>query len=127
MNLYFAYADMPVAPEFRWSLNYFTGVDDAGIPQFSERESEASALDLDAAAPGVQPDEAVDIVQHMSVAWIEPLNKWVMFYGGGIDTTPVPKRGLPDCGILEIFAPVDCAEVVHGEGFAGQGQHHREP
>jgi hypothetical protein len=116
MNLYFAYADMPVAPDFDWSLNYFTGVDDAGIPQFSGRESEASALDLDAATAGVQPNEAVDMVQHMSVAWMEPLKKWVMFYGGGIDMTPLPERGLGDCGILEVFAPGDCKDIVMGSG-----------
>jgi len=116
MNLYLAYADMPIAPDFSWDLKFFTGVDNAGIPQFSGRESEATALDLDSAAPGVQPDEVIDIIQHMSVAWVEPLKKWVMFYGGGIDSTPVPKRGLPDCGILEVFAPGDCKDVVMRQG-----------
>ncbi len=116
MNLYFAYADMPLAPGFEWSLKYFTGVDETGIPQFSGRESEASALDLDAATLGIQPNEVHDIIQHMSVAWVEPLKKWVMFYGGGIDSTPRPERGLGDCGILEVFAPGDCKSVVMGEG-----------
>jgi len=116
MNLYFAYADMPVAPDFGWALNYFTGIGEKGIPEFSRRESEAEALDLDAATPGAQPNETVDIIQHMTVAWIEPLKKWVMFYGGGIDRTPVPQRGLGDCGILEIFSPSDCKDVVMGQG-----------
>jgi len=115
-NLYFAYADMPLAPDFAWSLNFFTGVDDAGIPQFSRRESEAAALDLDDAAPGVQPNEENDIVQHMSIVWVEPLEKWVMFYGGGIDVTPLPDWGLADCGVLEVFAGPDCRDVVIGRG-----------
>ena len=109
MNLYFAYADMPVDPDFNWSPHFFTGMKAAGIPQFSQCESEASALDLDAGTPGVQPAEVHDIIQPMSVAWIEGLKKWVMFYGGGIDMTPLPQRGLPDCGILEVFAPRDPA------------------
>ena len=116
MNLYFAWADMPVAPEFTWSLNYFTGIDGAGIPQFSNRESEAAALDLDASAPGIQPNETNDIIQHMSFAWVGPLGKWIMFYGGGIDVTPLPDWGLADCGVLEVFAGSDCKDVVTGRG-----------
>jgi hypothetical protein len=64
----------------------------------------------------VQPNEVNDIIQHMTFAWVEPLNKWVMFYGGGIDVTPLPEWGLGDCGILEVFAGTDCKDVVIGQG-----------
>ena len=116
LGLYFAWAEIPSTPGFDWQLNYFAGLDDDGDPRFTAIEQEAAALDLDAAAPGVQAREASDIVQHMSVAWIAPLAKWVMFYGGGIDVTPLPAFGLTRCGLLEIFVPGDCEQVDSAQG-----------
>lgn len=116
MALYFAYADMPQAPEFNWQLHYYTGIDETGVPQFSLAEHETVPVDLDSTQAGVQTAEVVDLVQHMSAVWVEHLKKWIMFYGGGIDITPVPAMGLVRCGILEVFVPNDCEQVNMGNG-----------
>jgi hypothetical protein len=113
LGLYFAYADLPAGDDFEWDLHYYTGTKD-GIPQFSPNEGDAQPLDLDAGRDGIQPKETHDLSQQMSVSWIEPLNKWVMFYGGGITTLPSPP--LPNCGVLEIFTRFECKQVVVGNG-----------
>ena len=115
LGLYFAYVDMPVGPGFSWDVNYYTGTGADGAPRFSRNESDAAAVDLDASQDGIQSREIQDIVNHMSVAWVEPLGKWVMFYGGGISKFPIPQL-LPECGVLQIFARTDCASVVVGNG-----------
>ncbi len=91
LGLYFAYVDMPAGAGFPWQVHYYTGNAD-GIPQFSLNENDAAALDLDSTTPGIQAGEVHDLVQQMSVVWIEALGKWVMFYGGGISeiTDAVP-------------------------------------
>lgn len=116
LGLYFAWARIPAAPDFEWKLHYFSGLDRDGKPRFSEVEQQAVALDLDASKAGVQDREVSDIVQHMSVVWIASLGKWVMFYGGGIDTTPLPAFGLTECGLLEIFLPGECTQLKIGKG-----------
>ena len=88
LGVYFAYVDMPAGPGFSWEPRYYTGSDAAGRPQFSTREQDAVALDLDSTAAGVQAAELHDVVNQMSVAWVAPLGKWVMFYGGGMSTLP---------------------------------------
>jgi hypothetical protein len=50
----------------------------------------------------------------MSVSWIEPLGKWVMFYSGGIIS--LPRANLPGCGVLELFTRSECKDVVVGNG-----------
>jgi len=113
LGLYFAYVDMPAGPGFEWKPMYYTGSKD-GVAQFSPNETEAVPVDLDSTAAGVQPEEAIDIVNQMSVAWVEPLNKWVMFYGGGLTTLPSPA--LPNCGVLELFSGIECKDVAVGNG-----------
>jgi hypothetical protein len=113
LGLYFAYVDMPRGENFDWSPRYYTGTKD-GVPQFSSDEGDAQPLDLDATKDGIQQTEAHDLVQQMSVSWIEPLGKWVMFYGGGIISLPRP--GLPDCGVLELFTRSECLQVEVGNG-----------
>jgi hypothetical protein len=115
LGLYFAYVDMPKGPGFTWDVHYYTGTGADGVPRFSASESEAAALDLDASREGIQPQEMYDLIQHMSVVWIEHLGKWVMFYGGGISAFPIPDL-LPNCGVLEIFARTDCKNIVIGNG-----------
>ena len=115
LGMYFAYVDMPAGPGFTWDVNYYTGTGADGVPRFSRDESEAAAVDLDASQEGIQPQEIHDIVNHMSIAWVEQLGKWVMFYGGGISKFPIPQL-LPDCGVLQVFARTDCASVVVGNG-----------
>jgi Cys-rich repeat protein len=116
LNLYFAYADMPQPPDFAWKMQFFTGTDDQGIPQFSSAEAEAVALDLDSGQAGVQPDEVNDVIQHMSMVWIDDLKKWIMFYGGSMDVMPKPAIGLLECGFLQVFMQSDCKEVRLGNG-----------
>ncbi len=115
LSLYFAYADLPSEPELAWKLNYFAGSAADGKPRYSTRERDAAPVDLDATQTGVQAREIHDIVQHQSVVWIEPLQRWVMFYGGGINTVPLPLLA-PTCGLLEIFARTECKNVVIGNG-----------
>ena len=50
----------------------------------------------------------------MSVAWVEHLNKWVMFYGGGMGTES--WREQDRCGVLEFFTGPECTQVVIGNG-----------
>lgn len=113
LGLYFAYADLPAGSGFAWDLHFYTGLED-GVPQFSRNEADAEPLDLDSTRDGVQPQEVHDLAQQMSVSWIEPLNKWVMFYGGGI--TKLPSPPLPNCGVLELFTRFECKQVVVGNG-----------
>lgn len=113
LGLYFAYVDTPAGPGYEWKPMYYAGSKD-GVAQFSPNEADAVPADLDSTAAGVQPEEAIDIVNQMSVAWVEPLNKWVMFYGGGLTTLPSPA--LPNCGVLELFSGIECKDVAVGNG-----------
>lgn len=108
LGLYFAYVDMPAGQDYEWKPMYYTGME-SGLPQFSANEHDAMPLDLDSTSDGVQATEVHDAVQQMSVEWIEELNKWVMFYGGGLIT--LPSQFLPNCGVLELFARSACKEV----------------
>ena len=94
-QVYFAYSDMPRvgadgAPT--WNPRYFTGLNSLGIPQFSSRQVDAAPLDL--GGGNGSPHEAIDFVNQMSVSWVAPLKKWVMFYGG--DASP---------GLIPLFNP----------------------
>lgn len=113
LGLYFAYVEMPRGAEFNWDPLYFTGLKD-GKPQFSASEKDAAPVDLDTSQDGVQAAEQHDVVHQMTVEWIEPLGKWVMFYGGSAGTLPSPF--LPNCGVLEIFARSACKEVDLEDG-----------
>jgi hypothetical protein len=72
------------------------------------------AVDLDSQRAGVQAAEVHDLVNQVTVSWVEPLGKWVMFYGGGMIKLPTPI--LPNCGVLELFARDECKDVVIGNG-----------
>jgi len=113
LALYFAYVDLPAGPGFEWKPMYYAGSAD-GAAKFSPHESDAVPVDLDSTVAGMQPEEAIDIVNQMSVAWVEPLRKWVMFYGGGLTTLPSPA--LPDCGVLQLFSGAECKDVKVGNG-----------
>lgn len=113
MSAYFAYADMPAGPGFDWQLNFYAGAA-GGVARFSPHEKDAAPLDLDSSRAGVQAAEVHDIVNQVSVAWIEPLKKWVMLYGGGL--TKLPTAALPVCGVLQIFVGAECTDVNMGNG-----------
>jgi hypothetical protein len=112
---YFAYAELGEGTDGMGQLNYFSGLDASGKPRFSPNEQYALALDLESSTPGVQPSEHHDVVDQVSVAWVEPLGKWLMFYGGGMTNLPYPPY-LPNCGVLEFFTGDECADVVIGDG-----------
>lgn len=114
LGLYFAYADMPAGGSLDWKLHYYAGSDARGIPQFSRNERDAIAVDLDSTREGVQPAEHHDIVDQMSLTWVDSLKKWVMIYGGGMIRSPSPL--LPACGVLEFFARSECIDVAMGNG-----------
>jgi len=113
LPMYFAYTDMPAGPGHAWTFNYYTGSVN-GAARFSPHEKDAQPLDLDARRSGVQPEEIHDIANQMSVAWVEPLGKWVMFYGGGL--TRLPTAVLKQCGVLELFVGAECTDVNMGNG-----------
>jgi hypothetical protein len=113
LALYFAYVEVPEGPGYTWQPTYYAGSEN-GEPRWSRNERDAVPLDLDSTAPGVQPVEPIDIVNQMSVAWAEPLGKWVMFYGGGL--TKLPSKALAQCGVLELFAGGECKDVDTGNG-----------
>ena len=113
LALYFAYVDLPAGSDYAWSPNYYTGTVN-GVPQFSANQKDALPVDLDSTRDGVQAEEMIDVVNQMSVAWIEPLQKWVMFYGGGLTKLPTPA--LPLCGVLQLFSGAECKDVVIGNG-----------
>lgn len=114
LGLYFAYADMPAGADIDWKVHYYAGTDEKGNAKFSTDEREAAAADLDSTQAGEQPVETHDIVDQMSLSWVEPLKKWVMLYGGGLINRPTPI--LPSCGVLELFARDECKDVAIGNG-----------
>jgi hypothetical protein len=115
LGLYFAYVDMPLDAPVSWNVRYFSGTDASGIPRFSASERDALALDLDAGQHGRQPAEPHDIVNQMSIVWVESLGKWLMLYGGGTTSLPSPPL-LNRCGILEFFTREECKDVRVGNG-----------
>ncbi|HKU38605.1 MAG TPA: hypothetical protein VJR89_10675 [Polyangiales bacterium] len=88
-QLYLAWVPMPSYSRngrFAWQPEYFKEVDASGRPVFVKGdEREAKPLDLDAAQPGVQPEEQLDVVGQMTVAWLPNLKRWIMLYGGGMN------------------------------------------
>jgi len=113
LGLYFAYVDLNEGPDFEWIVNYYTGTE-MGMPKYSQDEKDAAPVDLDSSREGFQSVEHHDAVHQMSVEWIPQLNKWLMFYGGSVTTLPSPP--LPECGVLQLFANVECKQVDLGNG-----------
>jgi hypothetical protein len=112
-GLYFAYVDLPTGDSFPWTINYFTGMSGA-VPLFSTNQANAVALDLNSTVAGTQTTETYDVVNQMSIIWIDHLHKWVMFYGGGM--SKLPKVPYFTCGVLEVFTGPECTQVVIGNG-----------
>ena len=109
MGLYFAYVDMPTGSTLNWTVHYFTGVS-SGIPQFSTDEEDAVPVDLSSTTSGKPSSwEDYDLVGQQSIVWVDHLDKWIMFYGGGVSTTT--SILFPTCGVLELFAGAECDDV----------------
>ena len=63
-----------------WQPRFFAGYDAAtGQPRWSQHERDALPVYGDA---GGAPE--FDLVSHGAMTWIEPLKRWVMFYGGSV-------------------------------------------
>jgi hypothetical protein len=87
----------------RWAPKFFAGYDEQGNPRWSDVEAEAQPI------YGVEDNLAeregqlawswkkpeFDYVEQMSVAWVAPLQRWVMLYGGDPPAFAVsdPKSG----------------------------------
>lgn len=115
LGAYFAYVDLPYGDTLEWKPRYFAGLDDDGQPRFSSYEKDAVPLDQDSTRAGIQPEALYDVINQVSVAWIPQLEKWLMFYGGGLINRPLEPL-LGNCGVLEIFAGPECTQVEIGNG-----------
>lgn len=115
VSQYFAYVDLPASEGYAWKPRYFAGLDATGSPTFSDNETDAKPVDLDSSQPGVQAVDDIDLTNQVSIAWVEPLSKWVMFFGGGVITLPM-KPNLEKCGLLELFVGPECKRVDVGSG-----------
>jgi hypothetical protein len=85
-QLYLGLAPLPEVDESgepRWRPRYFAGLDDEGAPRFVAEQRDAVPLDLSGGAG--DPSEPHDLINQMTVSWIEPLERWVMMYGGDLD------------------------------------------
>ncbi len=99
-SLYFAYSSIPDA-EHGWNRRYYYGTGKDGKPEFGPDESRASPVSM--------ATDEIDIVNQMSVVWLEQIGKWMMVYGGGV--TDIKSAFLPKCGLLQLFAGTDCDQV----------------
>jgi hypothetical protein len=83
VRLYFQALDLPhydAAGHFDLTPQFFAGMN-GDAPQFSPRELDARALDL--SYEGGDPStEQYDEPGELSITWIEPLQRWVMLFGG---------------------------------------------
>jgi hypothetical protein len=74
-----------------WRPRFFAGYDADGLPAWSERESDARPI-YGGRLARLQPDTdklefaepEFDQVAQMTLSWVAPLSRWVMFYGGDL-------------------------------------------
>jgi hypothetical protein len=74
-----------------WRPRFFAGYDADGLPAWSEHESDAQPIygnQLTELPPGGDALEFAepefDQVAQMTLSWVAPLSRWVMFYGGDL-------------------------------------------
>jgi hypothetical protein len=75
-----------------WSPRFFAGLDEDGKPTWSELEADAQPI------YGLDDGESeFDLVSHMTLSWVEPLERWVMLYGGSLPAWLItdPESGEP--------------------------------
>jgi hypothetical protein len=113
VGMYFAYVDMPVGTSFAWNVKYFIGTNASGVPQFSNSETAAVALDMDSTVANTQTGDTHDIVSLYNIVWVNHLHKWVMLYGGSVSNNPVGLFW--SCGVTEFFVgDTECMQVNRG-------------
>lgn len=71
-----------------WAPRFFAGLDASGEPTWSEHEADAQPI---------YEGREFDLVSHMTIAWVEPLERWVMLYGGSLPAWLIldPETGEP--------------------------------
>jgi hypothetical protein len=123
--LYAKLADLGQKPA-RFVPRFFAGYDAEGKPRWSERESDAQPVygteadvslgalpDGGTAVKGMRWQEPeFDYVNQMSLSFVAPLKRWVMFYGGDAPAfmvmgaergkTPEPVHGQPAAGAIHL-------------------------
>ena len=79
-SVYFAYVNHVPSYDangaFGWAPQYYTRTVN-GVAQFSPDQNQAAPLVL-----GTTTTDSVDIVNQLSVSWVDPIKQWVMVYGG---------------------------------------------
>ena len=88
---YVPLSDLRGDPEHaRWRPHFFAGFDAAGDPAWSESEGEAKPIYGDDARVSEThqalefSEPEFDQVAQMTLSWVAPLSRWVMFYGGDL-------------------------------------------
>jgi hypothetical protein len=73
-----------------WAPHYFAGYGRDGKVVWSKSEAEAqpvygAALEMVDGEPQLSTkDPEFDVVNHGAMTWVQPLQRWVMFYGGSV-------------------------------------------
>jgi hypothetical protein len=95
-KLYFAINDMPrwhATGDVGWAPKYYAG-GSSSAPTFSTNPGAALPVKFRVSADpnnsSTTENDTFDWIGQMSIAWVPPLNKWVMFYGG--DAFPMHDR-----------------------------------
>jgi hypothetical protein len=85
-QLYLAMGELPELDDDgapRWRARYFAGLDEEGAPRFVPEQRDAVPLDL--SGGDADPSEPHDLINQMAVSWVEPLQRFMMLYGGDLD------------------------------------------
>ena len=85
-KLYLAYVELSSlspAETAHFQPKFFAGKNLRGVPQWSYDEADAKPLNLSGGL--FDPtEEALDVTNWNSISWVEPLQRWVMLYGGDL-------------------------------------------
>lgn len=93
------------AGQIHWAPHYFAGYDPKGNPTWSDNEVDAKPIygvdenlvqDADGKWKWTWHSPEFDYVNQMTVSYVEPLQRWIMLYGGEVTHELDPGRdGLP--------------------------------
>lgn len=119
------------SPSFK--PRFFAGASEAGVPRWSDTESEAQpiygvpAASLDGARPTlVWPEPEFDYVAQMTVSYVAPLERWVMLYGGDLPAflvlDPATGKARPQTYLQWSPGAIHMRSAAHPWG--GHGREH---
>jgi hypothetical protein len=98
-----------------WDPRYFAGYGDDGMPRWSASEGDAQPVyggalaRVDGKVQVSADDTEFDEVNHDAITWVEPLQRWVLLYGGSV----------PDW-IREDTATGEIPAITHPQPAPGQ-------